>query len=114
MVIPGTTPIDILLDDASPEMSATPKMLMEQQALKPAALMAGAYYQGYLGAVSTIGRWSAQRLRFVVWGQENGQPKLKGARHVLDSGVGDAFAPFALVQVGKEQMISDFDLDTTR
>ncbi len=114
MVTLGTTPIDILLDDAAPEMSATQKIRMEQQALKPGGLVAGAYYRGYLGGTGAIGRWNGQQLRFVVWVQEQGVKKLKGARHVLESGIGDAFAPFEQVQVEKESQISDFDLATTR
>ena len=114
MVEIGSTPIDIVLDDAVPDLSATQKVRMEQQSLKPAALIAGAYYRGYLGATSTIGRWNGQQLRFVVWVQDKGAAKLKGARHVLESGIGDAFAPFELAHVENEQQISDFDLATTR
>ena len=114
MTNPGATPLDIVLDDAVPDMSATQKIRMEQQSLKPAGLIAGAYYRGYLGPTSTIGRWNGQQLRFVVWVQEKGAKKLKGARHVLESGIGDAFAPFELAHVEKEQQISDFDLNTTR
>ncbi|HEX7812987.1 MAG TPA: hypothetical protein VF460_13855 [Burkholderiales bacterium] len=116
MVTMGSTPIDIILEDAAPapDLSATQKNRMEQQSLKPGGLMAGAYYRGYLGATSTIGRWSGQHYRFVVWVQEGGKSKLKGARHVLESGIGDAFAPFEQVQVEKEKQISDFDLATTR
>lgn len=114
MVSVGSTPIDIVLDDSVPEISATQRLRMEQQALKPAALIAGAYYRGYLGATSAIGRWNGQQLRFVVWVGDKDKPKLKGARHVLESGIGDAFAPFELAHVEKEQQISDFDLATTR
>ncbi len=77
-------------------------------------LIAGAYYRGYLGPTSTIGRWSAQHLRFVVWVEEKGGKKLKSARHILETGFGDAFAPFEQVQVEKENQISEFDLNTTR
>ncbi len=114
MTNPGTTQLDILLDDAVPDMSATQKIRMEQQSLKPGGLIAGAYYRGYLGPTSTIGRWSGQHFRFVVWVQEKGGKKLRGARHVLETGIGDAFAPFEQVQVEKENQISDFDLATTR
>jgi hypothetical protein len=114
MTNPGTTPLDFLLDDAVPDMSATQKIRMEQQSLKPGGLIAGAYYRGYLGPTSTIGRWSGQHLRFVVWVEEKGGKKLKGARHVLETGIGDAFAPFEQVQVEKEMQISEFDLNTTR
>lgn len=114
MVEIGSTPIDIVLDDAEPQVSATQKVRLEQQALKPVGLVAGAYYRGYLGNTGTIGRWSGQHYRFVVWVQDKGAAKLKAARHVLESGIGDAFAPFESVQVEKEQQISDFDLATTR
>ena len=114
MVAIGSTPIDIVLDDAEPTVSAAQKAQLEQQALKPGGLIAGAYYRGYLGNAGTIGRWSGQHYRFVVWTQENGEAKLKAARHVLESGIGDAFAPFGQVQVEKEYQISDFDLETTR
>ena len=114
MVNLGSTPIDIVLDDAVPDISATQQVRLEQQSLKPGGLIAGAYYRGYLGNTSTIGRWNGQHYRFVVWVQDKGAVKMKGARHVLESGIGDAFAPFEQVQVEKENQISDFDLATTR
>ncbi len=110
----GSTPIDIVLDDAVLDISATQQVRLEQQSLKPGGLIAGAYYRGYLGATSAIGRWNGQHYRFVVWVQDKGTAKLKGARHVLESGIGDAFAPFEQVQVEKEKQINDFDLATTR
>ena len=114
MADPGTTQLDIVLDDSAPDMSATQKRRMEEQALNPGRLVAGGYYRGYLGNTSTIGRWNGQQYRFVVWAQEKGESKLKGARHVLESGIGDAFAPFEQAQVEKEKQISDFDLATIR
>lgn len=111
---PESTKLDIVLDDAIAAISATQKIRMEEQSLKPGGLVAGAYYKGYLGGTSTIGRWSGQTYRFVVWVQETGGAKLKGARHVLESGIGDAFAPLEQVKVEKEQQISDFDLATMR
>ena len=114
MVNLGSTPIDIVLDDAVPDISATQQVRLEQQSLKPGGLIAGAYYKGYLGATSTIGRWDGQKFRFVVWVQEKSAAKLKGARHVLETGIGEAFAPFEQVQVEKDKQISDFDLATTR
>ena len=114
MVEMGSTPIDIVLDDTPPPMSAQQRAQLEQQALKPAGLIAGAYYRGFLGNTSTIGRWSGQHYRFVVWVQEKDGPKLKAARHVLESGVGDAFAPLELAHVEKDLQISDFALATTR
>ena len=116
MVTLGSTPIDIVLVDAAatPDLSATQKIRMEQQSLKPGGLVAGAYYKGYLGATEAIARWNGQQLRFVVWVGDKDKPKLKGARHVLESGIGDAFAPLEQVQIEKEQQISDFDLATTR
>ncbi len=110
----GITQLDIVLDDAVPDISATQQVRLEQQSLKPVGLIAGAYYRGYLGNTSTIGRWNGQHYRFVVWVQEKSAAKLKGARHVLESGIGDAFAPFEQVQVEKEKQINDFDLATTR
>lgn len=114
MVEPGTTPIDIVLDAAVPDLGAMQLARLEQQALKPGGLVAGAYYKGYLGATSTIGRWSGQHYRFVVWVGEKSNASLKGARHVLESGIGDAFAPFEQVQVEKEREISEFHLHTIR
>lgn len=110
----GITQLDIVLDGAIPDLSATQKVRMEQQSLKPGGLIAGAYYKGYLGPTEAIARWNGQQLRFVVWVGDKDKPRLKGARHVLESGIGDAFAPFELVQVEKERQISDFDLNTIR
>ncbi len=70
--------IDILLDDTAPDMSATQKRRMEDQALNPGGLVPGGYYRGYLGNTGTIGRWNGQQYRFVVWTQEKGESKLKG------------------------------------
>jgi hypothetical protein len=110
----GTTQLDILLDDVAPDLSATQKVRMEQQSLKPGGLIAGAYYKGYLGPTEAIARWNGPQLRFVVWLPASDKRRLIGARHVLESGIGDAFAPFELVQVEKEKQISDFDLNTVR
>ncbi|MEO8004947.1 MAG: hypothetical protein ABI771_08580 [Betaproteobacteria bacterium] len=107
----GLTPID---SDAEAQISATQKVRLEQQAIKPGDLTAGAYYRGYLGNTLTVGRWSGQHYRFVVWAQEKSAAILKGARHILEPGIGDAFAPFEQVQAEKEKQISDFDLATTR
>ena len=114
MANPGTTQLDIVLDEAVPDISATQRMRLEEQALNPGGLKAGAYYRGFLGGTSAIARWNGQQYRFVVWVQEKGEAKLKGARHVLESGIGDAFAPVEQVQVEKEMQISDFHLSTTR
>ena len=113
-VNPGATQLDIVLDDVVPDISATQQVRLEQQSMNPGKLVAGAYYRGYLGNTDTIGRWNGQQYRFVVWVQEKGEAKLKGARHILESGIGDAFAPFEVVQVEKEKQISDFHLNTTR
>jgi hypothetical protein len=110
----GKIKLDIVLDDAAPDLSATQRMQQEEQALKPGGLVAGGYYRGYLGNTTTIGRWNGQQYRFVVWTQEKGGSKLKGARHILETGIGDAFAPFEQVQVEKEKQISEFDLANTR
>ncbi|HVY06505.1 MAG TPA: hypothetical protein VHB46_11065 [Burkholderiales bacterium] len=108
------TKLDIVLDDVDSVISATQQVRLAEQSLKPGALVAGAYYRGHLGNTETVGRWNGQQYRFVVWVQEKGSAKLKGARHVLESGIGDAFAPFAIVQVAKEQQISDYDLAMVR
>lgn len=110
----GMTKLDIVLDDAKPDISATQQVRLADQSLKPNALVAGAYYRGYLGMSEAIGRWNGQQYRFVVWANVGGATKLKGARHVLETGIGDAFSPVAQVQVAKEQQISDYDLNTVR
>ena len=69
MVEMGSTPIDIVLDDSGPRLNAKYKLRIEHQALDPGGLFAGAYYRGYLGNTATIGRWSGQHYRFVVWVQ---------------------------------------------
>ena len=111
---PATTPLEILLDGDVPVLTATQLLRMKQESLKPGALVAGAYYKGYLGPNSAIGRWNGQQLRFVVRLQERGASKLKGASHVLESDAGNVFAPYEQVQVEKDQQISDFDLNTVR
>lgn len=108
----------LLLDDIGEKRlhcyTSAQKALAEQKTLPPSGLVAGAYYRGYFADAPTIGRWNGQNYRFVVWQHDKGQPALRAARHVAESGRGEPFAPLEKVEVNQEYHISDFALATTR
>lgn len=99
--------------EEKPGPTAAQKALHENKALSANALLHGAYYNGFFGDTKTIGRWHAQKHRFVVWEHDKGQPKLKAAIHVADAGAGARFAPLSALESEGEYHISDFALETT-
>lgn len=99
---------------AMPQLTAAQKALRERKVLSLNSLVHGAYYNGLLDDMTTIGRWHEQKRRFVFWEQNMEQSKSKATPHVADLGMGPRFAPLAQQESEGGSHINDFALDTTR
>ncbi len=110
----GTLLTDRPAGETQPGPNQAQKAFLEGKALIPAALLHGAYYNGFLGDMKTVGRWHGRKRRFVVWEHDKGQPKLKAAPHVGDPGAELRFAPLARLETEGGYHISDFSFETTR
>ena len=99
---------------AKPQPTAAQKALLERKVLPLNSLSHGAYYNGLLDDMTTIGRWHAQKRRFVFWEQNMEQPKSKAIPHVADLGTGARFAPLSRQESEGGSHISDFAFETTR
>ena len=105
---------DHAVAQAKPQLTAAQKALLERKVLSLNSLLHGAYYNGLLDDMTTIGRWHAQKRRFVFREHNMGQPELKAAPHVADLGTGPRFAPLSQQESEGGSHISDFALETTR
>lgn len=105
---------DRLLAEAKTQLTAAQKALLERKVLPLNSLLHGAYYNGLLDDLTTVGRWHAQKRRFVFREHNMGQPELKAAPHVADQGTGPRFAPLSQQQSEGESQISEFAFETTR
>lgn len=105
---------DRAVAEAKIQLSAAQKALLERKVLPLNSLLHGAYYNGLLDDLTTIGRWHAQRRRFVFWDQTMEQPKSKAIPHVADLGTGPRFAPLSQQESERGSQISDFAFETTR
>lgn len=99
---------------AKPQLTAAQKALRDRTVLPLNSLSHGAYYNGLLDDMTTIGRWHAQKRRFVFWEQNMEQPKSKATPHVADLGTGARFAPLTQEKSERASHISDFAFETTR
>jgi len=99
---------------AKPELTAAQKALLERKVLPLNSLLHGAYYSGLLDDMTAIGRWHAERRRFVFWEQNVDLQKSKAVPHVADLGLGPRFAPLARQEAEAGKQISDFAFETTR
>jgi hypothetical protein len=101
------------IPDAKP-LTAAQQALQERKVLPLSSLQHGAYYSGLLDDTTTVGRWHAERRRFIFW--ENGmpQPQSKATPHVADLGSGPRFAPLARQEPDGRAEVSDFAFATTR
>ena len=97
-----------------PKPTAAQKASLERKALSLDTLLHGAYYNGLLDDMTTIGRWHAHKRIFVFWEHSMSEPKLKATRHVADLGAGARFAPLSRQESEGESRISDFAFETTR
>ena len=99
---------------ARPQLTAAQKALLEHKVLPLNSLLHGAYYKGYLDDTTTIGRWHAEKRRFVFWEPHMEQPHAKATPHVADLGMGPRFAPLSRQESEGGAHVSDFALETTR
>lgn len=97
-----------------PPLTAAQKALLEHKVLPLNSLVHGAYYNGFLDDDTTVGRWHAEKHRFVFWEYNVSLPGSKATPHVADLGTGARFAPLALQESAEGFHISDFALETTR
>ena len=95
-------------------LTAAQKALHDHKVLPMNSLLHGAYYNGLLDDMSTIGRWHAEKRRFVFWEPHMEQPHAKAAPHVADLGTGPRFAPLSRQEYEGGAHVSDFALETTR
>lgn len=100
--------------DVKPQLTAAHQALLERKVLPLSSLQHGAYYCGFLDNTTTIGRWHAEKRRFIFW--ENGmqQPGSKATPHVADQGAGPRFAPLSRQEPDGKSEVSDFTFVTTR
>ncbi len=99
---------------AKPQLTAAQKALLEHKVLPLNSLVHGAYYNGLLDDTTTIGRWHAEKHRFVFWEHNVSLPGSTAVPHVADLGTGARFAPLSLLESVGGWHISDFALETTR
>ena len=105
---------DRLVAPGKPQLTAAQKALSERKVLPLNSLLHGAYYNGLLDDVTTIGRWHAQKRRFIFWEQNMDQPQSKATPHVADLGTGARFAPLSEQKSEGGTHLSDFAFETTR
>lgn len=96
-----------------PQLTAAQKALLERKVLPLNSLLHGAYYNGLLDNMTTIGRWHAEKRRFVFWEHSMEQPQSKATPHVADLGTGPRFAPLSRQESEGGFHISDFAFATT-
>ena len=100
--------------EAKPQLTAAQRALHERKVLPLNTLLHGAYYNGLLDNMTTIGRWHAEKRRFVFWEPSVEQPQAKATPHVADLGSGPRFAPLSRQESEGGSHISDFAFATTR
>jgi hypothetical protein len=97
-----------------PQLTAAQQALLERKVLPLNSLLHGAYYNGLLDDMTTIGRWHAEKRRFVFWEHNMNQPQSTATPHVADLGTGPRFAPLSRQESEGRSHISDFAFATTR
>ncbi len=98
---------------AKPQLTAAQQALLERNVLPMNSLVHGASYNGLLDNLTTIGRWNAEKRRFVFWEQGMQQPQSKAIPHVADLGTGPRFAPLSQQESEGKSRVSDFAFATT-
>ena len=99
---------------AKPQLTAAQQALLERKVLPLNSLVHGACYSGLLDNETTVGRWHAEKHRFVFWDQNQQQPQSKATPHVADYGTGSRFAPLSRQEPEAGSEVSDFAFATTR
>jgi hypothetical protein len=114
MTVPSMLVSDRPVAQAKPQLTAAQKALLERKVLPLNSLLHGACYNGLLDDLTTIGRWHAEKRRFVFWEHNMEQPHSKATPHVADLGTGPRFAPLSRQESEGGSHISDFAFETTR
>jgi len=114
MIEPSTLNSNRPVAQGKPELTAAQKALVGHKVLPMKSLLHGAYYNGLLDDMTTVGRWHAEKRRFVFWEPHMDQPHAKAAPHVADLGTGPRFAPLSRQESEGGAHVSDFALETTR
>ena len=114
MVDLRTLPNGQLVPGGKQKLTAAQQALQERKVLPLNSLGHGAYYSGLLDDTAAIGRWHAERRRFLFWEQHLVQPNMKAVPHVADLGTGERFAPLARQEAEGGSHVSDFAFETTR
>ena len=109
-MLAGNQPVN----QAKPQLTAAQQALLERKVLPMNSLAHGATYSGYLDNLSTIGRWHAQKRRFIFWDYAMQHPQSKSTPHVADQGIGPRFAPLSLKEPEAGAEVSDFAFATAR
>ena len=102
------------VEQAKPQLTAAQKALLERKVMSLNSLLHGAYYNGLLDDMTTIGRWHEQKRRFIFWEHNMDQPQSKATPHVADLGTGARFAPLSEQESEGGSHLSDFAFETTR
>jgi hypothetical protein len=113
MTEPSMLASDRPVAQPKPQLTAAQKALLERKVLPLNSLLHGAYYNGLLDNMTTIGRWHAEKRRFVFWEHSVEQPQSKATPHVADLGTGPRFAPLSRHESEGGPHISDFAFATT-
>ena len=114
MINPSLLASDRQVAQGKPTLTAAQKALLDRKVLPLNSLLHGAYYNGLLDDMTTIGRWHAEKRRFVFWEPHMEQPHAKATPHVADLGTGPRFAPLSRQESEGAAHVSDFALETTR
>ncbi len=109
-----STPVGNRTVAAKPQLTAAQQALLERKVLPLSSLQHGADYSGLLDDAPTIGRWHAEKRRFVFWEQGMQQSQSKTTPHVADLGSGPRFAPLSRQEPDGKSQVSDFAFATTR
>jgi hypothetical protein len=107
----NSTPVG---DRSGEPPTAAQQALRERKVLPVNSLQHGAYYSGLLDNVTTIGRWHAEKRRFIFWDQGMQQPQSKSIPHVEDLGSGPCFAPLSQQECDAASQVSDFAFETAK
>jgi hypothetical protein len=99
---------------AKPQLTAAQQALLERRVLPMSSLEHGACYSGLLDNQTMVGRWHAEKHRFIFWEQNPQQPQAKSTPHVADLGIGPRFAPLSRQQPDAGSPVSDFAFATAR
>lgn len=114
MTEPSTLTGNQSVAQAKPQLTAAQQALLERKVLPLNSLVHGACYNGFLDNLTTVGRWHAEKRRFVFWDNGMQQPQSKTTPHAADLGTGPRFAPLSRQEPAAGSEDSEFAFETTR